>query len=157
MPKNGRRKKFRKNYTKVRKKTDKKIEGKRRDYKLTLSRALTDGDEVERQRSFASVKRAREKQTKQIEDKEDSQKIVREVSIPEFITIQELANRMTEKASSVIKYLLEKNVKVTVNHSIDADTAEFIVGEFGHKPIRGDITEDKIKKIVTEEKQDSRQ
>ncbi len=148
------KKKIQEELYKGKKKTDKKIEGKRRDYKLTLSRALTDGDEVERQRSFASVKRAREKQTKQTEDKEDSQKIVREVSIPEFITIQELANRMTEKASSVIKYLLEKNVKVTVNHSIDADTAEFIVGEFGHKPIRGDITEDKIKKIVTEEKQD---
>ena len=58
---------------------------------------------------------------------------------------------MAEKASSVIKFLLEKNVKVTVNHSIDADTAEFIVGEFGHKSIRGDVTEDKIKKIVTEE------
>ena len=61
---------------------------------------------------------------------------------------------MAEKASSVIKFLLEKNVKVTVNHSIDADTAEFIVGEFGHKAIRGDVTEDKIKKIVTEEDKD---
>ena len=58
---------------------------------------------------------------------------------------------MAEKASSVIKYLLGKNVKVTVNHSIDADTAEFIVGEFGHRPVRGDVTEDKINKIVTEE------
>ena len=84
----------------------------------------------------------------------DNLKITREVSIPEFITIQELSNRMAEKASSVIKYLLEKNVKVTVNHSIDADTAEFIVGEFGHKAVRGDVTEDKIKKIVTEEDKD---
>ena len=84
----------------------------------------------------------------------DNLKITREVSIPEFITIQELSNRMAEKASSVIKFLLEKNVKVTVNHSIDADTAEFIVGEFGHKAIRGDVTEDKIKKIVTEEDKD---
>ena len=61
---------------------------------------------------------------------------------------------MAEKASSIIKYLLEKNVKITVNHSIDADTAEFIVGEFGHKAVRGDFTEDKIKKIVTEENRD---
>ena len=146
------KKKIQEELFKGKKKTEKKSEGKRRDYKLTLSRALSDSD-IERQRSFASVKRAREKQIKKNEDTEDNQKIIREVNIPEFITIQELANRMTEKASSVIKYLLEKNVKVTVNHSIDADTAEFIVGEFGHKSIRGDITEDKIKKIVTEEKE----
>ena len=144
------KKKIQEELFKGKKKTEKKFEGKRRDYKLTLGRALSDSD-LERQRSFASVKRAREKQVKKNENNDDSQKITREVNIPEFITIQDLANRMTEKASSVIKYLLEKNVKVTVNHSIDADTAEFIVGEFGHKAIRGDVTEDKIKKIVTEE------
>ena len=147
------KKKIQEELFKGKKKAEKKIEGKRRDYKLTLSRALSDND-VERQRSFASVKRAREKQIKKTEVNEDNLKIIREVSIPEFITIQELANRMAEKASSVIKFLLEKNVKVTVNHSIDADTAEFIVGEFGHKAIRGDVTEDKIKKIVTEEDKD---
>ena len=144
------KKKIQEELFKGKKKSEKKFEGKRRDYKLTLSRALSDSD-VERQRSFASVKRAREKQIKKIDSGEDNLKIIREVNIPEFITIQELANRMTEKASSVIKFLLEKNVKVTVNHSIDADTAEFIVGEFGHKAIRGDVTEDEIKKIVTEE------
>ena len=147
------KKKIQEELFKGKKKTEKRLEGKRRDYKLTLSRALSDND-VERQRSFASVKRAREKQIKKSEDNEDNIKIIREVSIPEFITIQELSNRMAEKASSVIKYLLEKNVKVTVNHSIDADTAEFIVGEFGHKAVRGDVTEDKIKKIVTEEDND---
>ena len=147
------KKKIKEELSKGKKKTEKKIEGKRRDYKLTLSRALSDSD-IERQRSFASVKRAREKQVKKNDDSEDNLKIIREVTIPEFITIQELANRMAEKSSSVIKYLLEKNVKVTVNHSIDADTAEFIVGEFGHKAIRGDVTEDKIKKIVTEEDKD---
>ena len=147
------KKKIQEELFKGKKKTEKKFEGKRRDYKLTLSRALSDSD-VERQRSFASVKRAREKQIKKTDNVEDNLKIIREVSIPEFITIQELANRMAEKASSVIKFLLEKNVKVTVNHSIDADTAEFIVGEFGHKAIRGDVTEDKIKKIVTEEEKD---
>ena len=147
------KKKIQEELFKGKKKAEKRIEGKRRDYKLTLGRALSDND-VERQRSFASVKRAREKQIKKTEVNEDNLKIIREVSIPEFITIQELANRMAEKASSVIKFLLEKNVKVTVNHSIDADTAEFIVGEFGHKAIRGDVTEDKIKKIVTEEDKD---
>ena len=147
------KKKIQEELFKGKRKSEKKFEGKRRDYKLTLSRALSDSD-VERQRSFASVKRAREKQIKKTDNAEDNLKIIREVSIPEFITIQELANRMAEKASSVIKFLLEKNVKVTVNHSIDADTAEFIVGEFGHKAIRGDVTEDKIKKIVTEEEKD---
>ena len=147
------KKKIQEELFKGKKKSEKKFEGKRRDYKLTLSRALSDSD-VERQRSFASVKRAREKQIKKIDSGEDNLKIIRDVNIPEFITIQELANRMTEKASSVIKFLLEKNVKVTVNHSIDADTAEFIVGEFGHKAIRGDVTEDEIKKIVTEEDKD---
>ena len=147
------KKKIQEELFKGKRKSEKKFEGKRRDYKLTLSRALSDSD-VERQRSFASVKRAREKQIKKTDNVEDNLKIIREVSIPEFITIQELANRMAEKASSVIKFLLEKNVKVTVNHSIDADTAEFIVGEFGHKAIRGDVTEDKIKKIVTDEEKD---
>ena len=147
------KKKIQEELFKGKKKAEKRIEGKRRDYKLTLGRALSDND-VERQRSFASVKRAREKQIKKTEVNGDNLKITREVSIPEFITIQELSNRMAEKASSVIKFLLEKNVKVTVNHSIDADTAEFIVGEFGHKAIRGDVTEDKIKKIVTEEDKD---
>ena len=147
------KKKIQEELFKGKRKSEKKFEGKRRDYKLTLSRALSDSD-VERQRSFASVKRAREKQIKKTDNAEDNLKIIREVSIPELITIQELANRMAEKASSVIKFLLEKNVKVTVNHSIDADTAEFIVGEFGHKAIRGDVTEDKIKKIVTEEEKD---
>ena len=143
------KKKIQEELFKGKKKAEKKFEGKRRDSKLTLSRALSDSD-VERQRSFASVKRAREKQIKRTDDEGENQKIARDVNIPEFITIQELANRMAEKASSVIKYLLGKNVKVTVNHSIDADTAEFIVGEFGHRPVRGDVTEDKINKIVTE-------
>jgi translation initiation factor IF-2 len=147
------KKKIQEELYKGKKKVEKKTELKKRDYKLTLSRALSDEDEIERQRSFASVKRAREKQTKKIETQEDDLKIIRDVTIPSVITIQELANRMAEKSSAIIKYLLEKNVKVTVNHSIDADTAEFIVGEFGHNPIRGEVTADEIKKIVDVEKE----
>ena len=146
------KKKIQEELYKGKKKTEKKTDTKRRDYKLTLGRALSDEDEAERQRSYASVKRAREKQFKKEEDGSETQKIVKDVKIPSVITIQELANRMAEKSSAIIKYLLEKNVKVTVNHSIDADTAEFIVGEFGHNAIREDVTEDKIKKIVEEEK-----
>ena len=147
------KKKIQEELYKGKKKVEKKTELKKRDYKLTLSRALSDEDEIERQRSFASVKRAREKQTKKIETQEDDLKITRDVTIPSVITIQELANRMAEKSSAIIKYLLEKNVKVTVNHSIDADTAEFIVREFGHNPIRGEVTADEIKKIVDVEKE----
>src|SRR5210317_1568120 len=147
------KKKIQEELYKGKKKVEKKTELKKRDYKLTLSRALSDEDEIERQRSFASVKRAREKQTKKIETQEDDLKITRDVTIPSVITIQELANRMAEKSSAIIKYLLEKNVKVTVNHSIDADTAEFIVGEFGHNPIRGEVTADEIKKLVDVEKE----
>mgnify|MGYP000125118593 FL=1 len=147
------KKKIQEELYKGKKKVEKKTDLKKRDYKLTLSRALSNEDEIERQRSFASVKRAREKQTKKIETQEDDLKITRDVTIPSVITIQELANRMAEKSSAIIKYLLEKNVKVTVNHSIDADTAEFIVGEFGHNPIRGEVTADEIKKIVDVEKE----
>ncbi|MDB3872554.1 translation initiation factor IF-2 [Pelagibacteraceae bacterium] len=147
------KKKIQEELYKGKKKVEKKTELKKRDYKLTLSRALSDEDEIERQRSFASVKRAREKQTKKTETQEDDLKITRDVTIPSVITIQELANRMAEKSSAIIKYLLEKNVKVTVNHSIDADTAEFIVGEFGHNAIRGEVTADEIKKIVDVEKE----
>ena len=142
------KKKIQEELYKGKKKVEKKSEIKKRDYKLTLSRALSDEDEIEKQRSFASVKRAREKQVKKTEIKEDEPKISRNVTIPSVITIQELANRMAEKSSSIIKYLLQKNVKVTVNHSIDADTAEFIVSEFGHTSVRSDVTEDQIKKIV---------
>ncbi len=142
------KKKIQEELYKGKKKVEKKSEIKKRDYKLTLSRALSDVDEIEKQRSFASVKRAREKQVKKTEIKEDEPKISRNVTIPSVITIQELANRMAEKSSSIIKYLLQKNVKVTVNHSIDADTAEFIVSEFGHTSVRSDVTEDQIKKIV---------
>jgi translation initiation factor IF-2 len=147
------KKKIQEELYKGKKKVEKKTELKKRDYKLTLSRALSDEDEIEKQRSFASVKRAREKQTKKTETQEDDLKITRDVTIPSVITIQELANRMAEKSSAIIKYLLEKNVKVTVNHSIDADTAEFIVGEFGHNAIRGEVTADEIKKIVDVEKE----
>ena len=78
-------------------------------------------------------------------------KVKREVSIPDLITIQELANRMAERASSVIKYLFEKKIKVTINHSIDADTAEYIVNEFGHKPVRDKIPEDSLKDVLKDD------
>ena len=136
-------------------KANKKNAIKKRDYRLTVTKALSDEEEEEiRVRSEASIKRAREKQfKKQSSDfQEETQKIVRQVKVPKVITIQELANRMAERASAVIKYLLSKNVKVTINHSIDQDTAEFIVNEFGHEVIKDEEPEKLLKEILSKDK-----
>ena len=136
-------------------KANKKNAVKKRDYRLTVTKALSDEEEEEiRVRSEASIKRAREKQfKKQSNDSdEEAQKIVRQVKIPKVITIQELANRMAERASAVIKYLLSKNVKVTINHSIDQDTAEFIVTEFGHEVVKDEEPEKLLKEILSKDK-----
>ena len=124
----------------------------KRDFKLTVSRALN-VEEIEiKQRSLASVKRARlkEKKRPEGEEKKEFKKVIKEVKIPEQITIQELSNRMAEKSSDIIKFLFNMKVVATINHNIDKDTAEYIVKEFGHKP----IIEDKpsIKSNKSEEK-----
>ena len=109
----------------------------KRDFKLTVSRALN-VEEIEiKQRSLASVKRARLKEKKRpdSEEKREFKKVIREVKIPEQITIQELSNRMAEKSNDIIKFLFNMKVVATINHNIDKDTAEYIVKEFGHKPI----------------------
>ena len=106
-------------------------EPRRRSGKLTISEALEEHEG--RQRSLASVKRQREKEReKAVEARSEGKKVIREVIIPEFITVQELANRMAEQAVDVIKTLMNMDLMVTVNQSIDADTAELVVGEFGH-------------------------
>ena len=110
----------------------------KRDFKLTVSRALN-VEEIEiKQRSLASVKRARLKDKKNeigSEDKKEFKKVVKEVNIPEQISIQDLSNRMAERSSDVIKFLFNMKVMATINHIIDKDTAEYIVKEFGHKPV----------------------
>ena len=109
----------------------------KRDFKLTVSRALN-VEEIEiKQRSLASVKRARLKEKKKPEgdEKKEFKKVIKEVRIPEQITIQELSNRMAEKSSDIIKFLFNMKVVATINHNIDKDTAEYIVKEFGHNPI----------------------
>ena len=92
-----------------------------------------------KQRSLASVKRARlkEKKNSKTEDetKKEFKKVIRDVKIPNQITIQELSNRMAEQSSDIIKFLLNMGVKATINHSIDKDTAEYIVKEFNHVPV----------------------
>ena len=116
-----------------------KIFASKREYKLTLSKALDDEALDGRERSLSSVKRARLK-AKKSQDSEKTnleiKKIVHEVNIPDKITIQELSNRMAMQASHIIKHLLGMGVVATINHSIDADTAEYLVKEFGNIPIR---------------------
>ena len=130
---------------------DKKIKSglKKREVKLTVSRALSDEIEA-RERSLASVKRAREKENKiqsRDQNKENLKPIKRDINIPEAITVRELANRMAEQSSNVIKHLFGMGVTVTINQTLAADTAEYLVKEFGHNPIREEKTEEIIKKI----------
>jgi len=109
-------------------------EERRARSKLTLSNAL---DDEQRERSLASLRRHRERQKKQLAGaREERKKIQREVQLPEAITIQELANRMTERAVDVIKFLMKQGQMHKINDMIDADLAELIVMEFGHTPKR---------------------
>ena len=126
-----------------------KLGSKKRIAKLTVSRALSDEIEA-RERSLASVRRAREKEQKNLnkdENKENLKSVKRDINIPEAITVRELANRMAEQSSNVIKYLFGMGVTVTINQTLAADTAEFLVKEFGHNPIREEKAEEIIQKI----------
>ncbi len=126
-----------------------KLGSKKREVKLTVSRALSDEIET-RERSLASVKRARQKELKNAnksEDKDNSKPIIRDITIPEAITVRELANRMAEQSSNVIKFLFGMGVTVTINQTLAADTAEYLVKEFGHNPIREEKAEEIIQKI----------
>jgi len=126
-----------------------KIGTNKRQVKLTVSRALSDEIET-RERSLASVKRARQKELKNVnkeDDKENLKPVKRDINIPEAITVRELANRMAEQSSNVIKFLFGMGVTVTINQTLAADTAEYLVKEFGHNPIREEKTEEIIKKI----------
>ena len=126
--------------------TRSKGETKRRRGKLTIVSALSGDDE--RQRSLASMKRAREKEKqRQRGGGRSSDKVQREVTVPEAITIADLANRMSERGAAVVKYLMQQGMMHTVNDVIDADTAQLIVEDFGHIVKRvsdADVEEDFI-------------
>lgn len=102
--------------------------------KLTVNRALRDGDGSPRSRSLAALKRAREKDREKRAHRDDGPKVkkVRDVVVPEAITVAELAKRMEEKAADLVKSLFKMGMAVTVNQTIDQDTAELLVTEFGH-------------------------
>ncbi|NQV61179.1 MAG: translation initiation factor IF-2 [Alphaproteobacteria bacterium] len=107
-------------------------EPRRRAGRITVTEALADREE--RVRSLASIKRERERRKQLVaESGEGQRKILREVVVPETITVQELANRMAERGVDVVRSLMGLGVMATVNQIIDADTAELVVAEFGHK------------------------
>ena len=110
---------------------------RRQSGKLTVTRAL-EGDDGARARSLAALKRAREKE-KRLHgggNRQAQVKQTRDVVVPETITVQELANRMAEKGSDLVKALFKKGLPVTINETIDQDTAELLVEEFGHNITR---------------------
>ena len=109
----------------------KRNEPRRREGKLTISAAL-DEDRGQRGRSLAAVKRARERERLK-QSQKSTEKVVREVVIPETISVQELANRMAVRSADVIKCLMRNGILATINQMIDADTAELVVSEFGHQ------------------------
>ena len=111
--------------------------GDRRSGKLTVTRALNE-DEGRRARSLAALKRAREKERRLHGGggSKPREKQVRDVVVPEAITVQELANRMAEKGADLVKALFNMGLMVTVNQTIDQDTAELLVEEFGHNITR---------------------
>jgi translation initiation factor IF-2 len=121
--------------------------------RLTLSNAL---DEQQRERSLASLKRQRERQKLQALGgaRQERVKIQRVVQLPEAITIQELANRMAERAVDIIKFLMKQGQMLKINDVIDADTAELVAAEFGHTVKRvseEDVEEGFIGEIDAEE------
>jgi len=108
-------------------------EPRRRTARLSVTQAL-DENAGERMRSLASMRRAREKERRAMQSSDQGQaKVVRDVILPETITVQELANRMAERGAAVIKTLMRMGVMATINQVIDADTAELVVTEFGHR------------------------
>ncbi|MFG6517191.1 translation initiation factor IF-2 [Sulfitobacter sp. 1A13496] len=126
----------------------------RRAGKLTVNQALA-GGEGGRQRSMAQMKRKQERaRQKAMGGQVEREKIVRDVQLPPAIVVSELANRMAEKTGAVVKALMQNGLMVTQNETIDADTAELIIEEFGHKVVRvsdADV-EDVIKEVEDDPK-----
>ena len=134
---------------------DKGAGDRRQAGKLTVSRALNE-DEGARARSLAALKRAREKEKRAhfAGQSQPREKQVRDVVVPEGITVQDLANRMAEKAADLVKSLFKMGMMVTINQTIDQDTAELLVEEFGHNIKRvsdADVDIDSTSDVDTDE------
>ncbi len=114
--------------------------------KLTLNQALA-GGEGGRQRSMAAMKRKQERaRQKAMGGHEAREKVVRDVQVPETIVVQELANRMAERVADVVKALMQNGMMVTQNQVIDADIAELIIEEFGHKIVR--VSDSDVEQVI---------
>ncbi|AXX99501.1 translation initiation factor IF-2 [Profundibacter amoris] len=126
----------------------------RRSGKLTLNQALSGGGG--RQRSMAAMKRKQERaRLKAMGGPVEHEKVIRDVKVPETIVVSELANRMAERVADVVKSLMNMGMMVTQNQSIDADTAELIVEEFGHKISRvSDADVEDVIKAVEDKPED---
>lgn len=121
-------------------------DNRRSSGKITVSQALE--YQEERMRSLASIKRQREKVRRAEVGDASQEKITRDVVVPEAITVQELANRMAERSADVIKVLMKMGMMATLNQSIDADTAELVANELGHKVKR--VTDADVENILIE-------
>jgi translation initiation factor IF-2 len=123
---------------------------RRRSGKLTIANAT---DEEGRQRSLAAMRRRQERDKRRVAGHSgEREKVVREVQVPDAITVQELANRMAERAAAVVKTLMQNGIMATQNQTIDADTAALIVEEFGHKVVRR--SESDVEDVIVQASED---
>ena len=115
--------------------TKRSFEPQRRGGKVTLHSVMGGMDDDDDDYGFGGGQRRRfkKKQPKPQVVQQPAEKVIKEVVIPEVITVQELANRMAEKGAEVIKKLMALGVMATINQPIDADTAQIVAEEFGHK------------------------
>ncbi|WP_224824313.1 translation initiation factor IF-2 [Cognatishimia sp. MH4019] len=129
-------------------------EDNRRSGKLTLNQALS-GGEGGRQRSMAAMKRKQDRaRAKAMGGTVEREKVVRDVQLPESIVVQELANRMAERVADVVKSLMTNGIMATQNQAIDADTAELIIEEFGHKVVR--VSDADVEDVITQIEDDEK-
>ncbi len=113
--------------------------------RLTIANAT---DEEGRQRSLAAMRRRQERDKRRMTGHGgEREKVVREVHVPDAITVQELANRMAERVAAVVKTLMQNGIMATQNQTIDPDTAALIVEEFGHKVVR--VSESDVEDVIT--------
>ncbi len=121
-------------------------DARRRSGKLTIANAT---DQEGRQRSMAAMKRRQEREKRRVQSHTgEREKVVRDVSIPDAITVQELANRMAERVAAVVKTLMQNGIMATQNQTIDPETATLIVEEFGHKVVR--VSEADIEDVIVQ-------
>ncbi len=126
----------------------------RRSGKLTVNQALSGGDG--RHRSMAAMKRKQERaRQKAMGGAQEREKVIRDVQLPEAIVVSELANRMAERVADVVKELMKMGMMVNQNQTIDADTAELIIEEFGHKVVRvSDADVEDVIKVTEDDEAD---